>query len=87
LAFGFFVVKNTRQDFDLISLLPLSGEARGAGAPLIEERLDVAFFEGDEGRTAIDDAADGGTMAFAKSRDPEEMTEAVVGHGWLSPSP
>jgi hypothetical protein len=80
-------VKNTRQDFDLIRLLPLGGEARRARPPQIEERLDVTFFEGDEGWTAIDDTADRGTMAFAKSREPEEMTKAVVGHGWLSPSP
>ena len=81
LALGFFIMKNAGEDFDLIGLLPLGCEARGAGTPLFEESLDVAFFERDQGRAAIDDAADRATMAFAKSRDPEEMAEGVVGHG------
>jgi hypothetical protein len=42
-------------------------------------KLDVAFFERDQRRAAIDHAADRGTMAFAKSRHPEEMAEGVMG--------
>ena len=84
LALGFFVMKNAGEDFDLIGLLPLGCEARGAGTPLFEKSLDVAFFERDQRRAAIDHAADRGTMAFAKSRHPEEMAEGVMGHGLKS---
>jgi hypothetical protein len=49
-----------------------------AGMPLIEKELDFVRFDRDQRRTAIDDAADRGTMAFAKSRHPEEMAKCVV---------
>jgi hypothetical protein len=74
-------MKNAGEDFDLIGLLPLGGEPRGAWAPLIEKLLDVWFFEWDQGRAAIDHAADRNPMAFAKSRHPKEMAEGVVRHG------
>jgi hypothetical protein len=82
LALGFFIMKNAGEDFDLIGLLPLGCEARGARTPLAEEGLDVAFFERDQRRTAIDHAADRGTMAFAKGRHPKEMAEGIVRHGY-----
>jgi hypothetical protein len=81
LALGFFIMKNAGEDFDLIGFLALACEARVAGTPLVEEGLDVLLFERDQRRTAIDHAADRGTMAFAKSRHPEEMAEGVMGHG------
>src|ERR1700730_979372 len=87
LTFGVFVVKNAGQDFDLIGLLPLCGKATLAGTALIEEELDVTFFERDQGRAAIDHASDRNPMAFTKSRDPEEMAEGVVRHGRLTLSP
>ena len=80
LAFGFFIEKYAGEDFDLIGFLPLGGKARGAGAALIKEDLDLSRIERDQGRAAIDDAADRWTVAFAKSRDTEKMAEGVVGH-------
>ena len=84
LALGFFIEKYAREDFDLIGFLPLRGKTRGARAALIKEDLDLSRFERDQGRAAIDDAADRWTVALAKSRDTEKMAEGVVGHErWL----
>jgi hypothetical protein len=77
----FLIATNAGEDSDLIGLLALRGQARHAGTPLIEESLDVALFERDQGRASIDHAADRGIMAFPKSRNPEGMAEGVVGHG------
>ena len=80
LAFGFFIAKDAGKDFDKIGLLPRCRKARGAGTPPIEEDLDVSFFERDQGRAAIDDAADRNPMAFAESCHPEEMAKGIVRH-------
>ena len=63
-----------------IRLAPLGGEARLAGAPLLHPVLNLGFRDRDARRTAVDDAADGGPMAFAPGGDPKEMTEGVVRH-------
>ncbi len=74
--------KTPEEDFDLIRFLALGGEARCAGMPLFEESLDVAFFKRDQGRAAIDDAANRCPMAFAKGRHPEEWPKVLWDMGY-----
>ncbi len=50
-----------------------------AGAAAVEHGLDVLLRQGDEGGAAVDDAADGGAVAFAEGGDGEETAAGVVG--------
>ena len=68
------------EDAHRIRLLPLGGEFGLAGAAAIEIGLDVGFAQRQAGRAAVDDAADGRTVAFAPRGDAEEMAEGVVAH-------
>ncbi len=68
------------QDAHGIRLGPLRGEARLAGAAAVEPGLDVGLRQTQSGRAAVDHAADGGAVALAPGRDPEQMTEAVMRH-------
>ena len=79
-----FIIKDTREDFDLIFFLPLSGEARCTRAAQIEKRLNIFFLERNSGRAAIQHTANRRPVALAKGRDAEEMAEAVVGHGCIN---
>jgi len=65
-----------------LGFLALGRKPALAGAALVKEMLDVAFFEPNLWRAAVDDAADGRTMAFAKGRNSKEMAKGVVGHGF-----
>ena len=76
----FSIREHPGQNFDLIRFLPLRGVTRLAGPALVEIRLNVGLGQRDAGRTAIDDAADGGPMAFAPGGDAEKVAEAVMGH-------
>ena len=81
---GPFILKDAGEDFDLIGLAPLRGEARLAGAALVEIGLDFGGGERDAGRTAIDDTAERRPMAFTEGRHPEHMAEAVMRHGAIA---
>ena len=68
------------QDFDLVRLLALGGEARLAGPAAVEILLDIGLGERDHGRAAVDHAADRYPMALAEGGDAEHVAESVEGH-------
>lgn len=75
-----FVLKNAGEDADLVWLLPLGDEFRAAGFAAIQIALDVGFREGNAGRTAVDHATQGWSMAFAKGRDAEKQSKGIKRH-------
>ena len=77
LTAGRLVGEHAGQDFDRVRLLPLGGEARLAGPPLVQIGLDIGLAERDARWTAVDHAADRRPVAFAEGRDPEEMAEGI----------
>ncbi len=81
LALGVLVIEDAREDFDLIRFLALGRKPALPRAALVKEMLDIAFFERNLWRAAIDDATDGRSMALAESRYSKEMAKAIVGHG------
>ncbi len=74
------VIIDAGQDTDLIGLLSLGDEAAAAGLAQIQPGLDIGFSQRDQRRTAVDDAADGGAVAFAPGGDAEQVAEGVVRH-------
>ena len=74
------VFEDARQDLHLVGLLALRGEARLAGPALVEIGLDLGGGQRNVRRAAVDDAADGGAMAFAEGGDAEQMAEGIVRH-------
>ena len=72
---GAVILEHARQDLHLVGFLPLGGEARLAGPPLVKEALDIGGCQRNVGRAAIDNAAKRRPMAFAKGGDAEQMTE------------
>ena len=52
------------QDFDRIRLAPLSHEAGATRRAAIHERLNIGFRQWNQRGDAIDDTADGRTVAF-----------------------
>ena len=72
--------KDAREDFDLIRLAPLRGEARLPRLAAIKLDLNISFRQRDQRRAAIDDAANRNPVAFAKGSDAEKMAETVVRH-------
>jgi hypothetical protein len=65
------VGEHAGQDFDRIGLLALRGVARLAGTAAVEVGLDIALFERNARRTAVDDAANRRPVTFTEGRDPE----------------
>ncbi len=78
--FALVVIEDTREDLHFVGFAPLRGEARLTGLALVEEGLDLSGLDGDTRRAAVNDTADAGTVAFAPSRDAEEMTKSIVRH-------
>ena len=78
---GGHALEYTGQDPNLVGFLPLGGEFRLARPALVEPGLDVCLGQLQQRRAAIDHAANRRAMALAPCRDPEQMTETVVGHG------
>ena len=72
------------EDPDPVRLLPGRGSGRKAGAAAVEPGLDILFGEGEAGRAAVDDRADGGAVALTPGGEAEDPAEAVPAHG--SPS-
>ena len=77
---GALVLEDAGQDLHLVRLLALRGEARLAGPALVEIGLDLVSGQRNVRRAAVDDAADGGPVAFAEGGDAEQMAEGVVRH-------
>jgi hypothetical protein len=50
-------------------------------ATAVEGVLNGLEIQRDIRRTAIDDAPNGGAVAFAEGRDAEHMTKSITGHG------
>ena len=69
------------EDFDLIRLAALGGEARLAGFAAIKLDLNIGFGQRDQRRATINHAANRNAVAFAKGGDAEEMAETVMRHG------
>ncbi len=76
--------KHARQDADLVRLAPLGGEFGRAGLAQVEPGLDVGLAQVQPRRTAIDDRADGRTMALAPGGEAEYATETVETHSAAS---
>ncbi len=64
----------------LIGLTALGGEARGAGLAPIEIALQVAGGQLQAGGAAVDDAAQGRTVAFAKAGYREQFSDCIARH-------
>ena len=64
----------------LVGFAALGGETAGAGAPLVEPRLDVGFGQRQPWRAAVDDRADGRAVAFTPGGEPEQPSERVEAH-------
>ena len=77
-----FVGEDAGEDLHLVGLAALSREARLAGTAAVELALNLRFGERQSRRSAVDHAAERGTMALAEGGDPKQMAEAVVRHGF-----
>ncbi len=74
------VLEHAGEYLHLIRLAALRGEARLAGAALVEKGLYLGLGDRNPRRTAIDNAADRKPVAFAPGGDAEEMAEGVMRH-------
>ena len=54
-----------------------------AGPSAVQVMLDMGLGQGNGRRHPIDDATDGGAVAFPKGGDPVQEAEGVAGHGWV----
>ncbi len=72
--------KHAREDAYRIGLVTLADELRSSGAPSIHITLQVGLGEFKPGRTAVDNAAQRRTVAFAKAGDCEEPAKGISGH-------
>ena len=66
------------EDFHLVRLLPLGGEARLAGAATVEVDLEIRRLQRNQRGAAVHDAANGRAVALAPGGDAEQMTESVM---------
>src|SRR3546814_6279669 len=78
-------LEHPRQDTHLVGFLPLRCVTRLARAPLVEEGLDIGFGERQPRRTAVNDGAERGTVAFPPSGEAKNAPEAVETHKPISP--
>ncbi len=79
-AAGAVILEDAGQDFHLVRLLALRGEARLPRPALVEIGLYLFRRQRNTRRAAVDDAAQCGAVAFAEGGDTEEMAESVVRH-------
>ncbi len=77
---GGFAFKHTRQNFNLIGLLPLSDMTRGARAPTVQIRLNIRLAQQHPRRTAVHHTADRRAVRFAKRGHHKTVANAVTGH-------
>ena len=78
---GALVGEHAGENAHRVRLLPLRGEARLPGPPLVEIGLDIRLGERNAGRATVDHAADRCPVAFAEGRDPEQVAECIERHG------
>jgi hypothetical protein len=60
------VLEDAEENPHLVGLAALRGEARLAGLALVEMDLDLGGGRRDARRSAVDDGAEGGTVAFSE---------------------
>ena len=72
--------EDTGDDAYFIRLAALAGVARLARAAAVQIVLDVCLRERQSRRHAIDDAANGKTVAFAPGGEAEAFTETIAWH-------
>ena len=77
---GGLALEDPGEDLDLIGLLALRDVLRGARFASIQVCLQIGLAQCQTRWTAIDDAADGRTMAFAEAGDREQRAEDIAGH-------
>ncbi len=75
-----FALVHAGQDLHRIGLLALRNVARGAGFAAIQFRLDVVRRQHHARWAAVDDAADGGPVGFAKCSYRKKRTKSITGH-------
>ena len=73
-------LEHAREDAGLVRLLALGGEARLAGAALVEERLDITLGQGQPRRAAVHDRAQRRAVALAPGGEAEDASEGVEAH-------
>ena len=74
-------IENPGENPDLIQLPPLRRVARLAGPAPLQIPLQIVLRQRHPGRTAIDDAADRGTVTFTKTGDRKERSDGISRHG------
>src|SRR5882672_4440966 len=71
-------LEDAREHLDLVGLLPLRRHGALSRPPPVEIALDRLRIERNPRRTAVEDHADGGTMALAERGDREDFAEAAA---------
>ena len=74
------ILERAGQDTDLVGLLARGDMPARARAAQIQPGLEVVLGQGNAGRAAVDNRADGRSMAFAPGGDPEKVSERIVRH-------
>ena len=77
---GGFALEDAGKDFHAVGFAALGNVAAGAGFAAVEIGLDVVCTKRQAGRAAVDNAADGFAVAFAKSGDAEQLSERIACH-------
>ena len=77
---GSLAFEDTGKNLDGIRLATLRHMTRRSRLAAIEFGLDIGFAERQTRRTAIDNAANGRAMRFAKGRHSKQGAEGIAGH-------
>ena len=83
---GGLALEHAREDAHLVALAPLARELRGAGAAAVHVLLHVRLGERQARRTAVDDAAERGPVAFAEARHQKTLPNVLPATVANSPS-
>ena len=71
--------EDSRQELHTVALLASRGEGALAGAATVELGLDEVEIKGNAGRTAVDDASDGGAVALAEGGQAKKGAKCIHG--------
>ena len=80
---GGLALEDAGEELQAVGFLARGDVARGAGLAPVEFGLNRGFVQRDACRAAVEDAADGNAVAFAKGGKDEVLADAVAAHGWV----
>src|SRR5690606_17667683 len=80
---GRLALEHTGKDAHFVRLAPLGGEARCAGATLVEPWLDIRLTQGKARRAAIHHRADRRPVTLSPCGEAEDPPEGVEAHEGL----